>query len=231
MARIDWAAWIAETRSGLVRRIALISLSVALGVIIVDQLTKWVILNVANFSPPGCLEAALDGFYSASCGQIPLSQTFKLTMMWNTGVSFGMLSANDVWGRVGLVVFALVLSAGLVVWLSRTTRPLLAIGLGLVLGGALGNVIDRALFGAVVDFFDFSGPWFGWEAPATFWPLSWMDHNLFRANGDGKIGIGFPFIFNVADVAINVGIACLVVDWVRQEAEARKKTDGAASAG
>ena len=65
--------------------------------------------------------------------------------------------------------------------LRKASRPLNAIAFGLVIGGALGNMIDRARFGAVVDFFDFSGPWFGWMIGS--WP------------------VGFPWVFNVADAS------------------------------
>jgi signal peptidase II len=107
---------------------------------------------------------------------------FELVPVWNRGVSFGILSSHDgstVWLLGGI---AAVVAAGLVVWLARAERGLLAFGLGLVIGGALGNVIDRGRFGAVFDFLDFHAA--GWHFPA----------------------------FNLADSAITVGVGLLLLD-------------------
>jgi signal peptidase II len=81
-------------------------------------------------------------------------------MVWNTGVSFGMFKASDGIGRWLLVAMSFVISGVFIWWLRTASRRLQAVALGLVVGGALGNVIDRIRFGAVADFFDFSGVWF-----------------------------------------------------------------------
>ncbi|MBI3514308.1 MAG: signal peptidase II [Proteobacteria bacterium] len=107
---------------------------------------------------------------------------FDLVPVWNKGVSFGMLSGHDGWGAWLLGGVALAVAAGLAVWLARAERGLLAGGLGLVIGGALGNVIDRGRFGAVFDFLDFHVA--GWHWPA----------------------------FNLADSAITVGVGLLLLD-------------------
>jgi signal peptidase II len=102
--------------------------------------------------------------------------------VWNTGVSFGLFGsagASAAWVLSGL---ALAVVIGLTVWLSRTAEKPAAIGLGLVIGGALGNVVDRIRFGAVFDFLDF-------HAFGVHWPA-----------------------FNIADAAIVVGAAVLLVD-------------------
>lgn len=182
-------------------RLARTGLLIAFAVIVADQISKWIILGPMGFSPEGCLEAALAHQPTRACGHMPISSVFDLSMVWNTGVSFGMFSASSIVGRVLLIVFALGLSGVLTVWLFRSHRALTATALGFVIGGALGNVIDRARFGAVVDFFDFSGPWFGWIIGG--WP------------------VGFPFVFNVADAAINVGVALLITDWILEERRAK----------
>jgi signal peptidase II len=151
--------------------------SLAAAVIALDQLTKWIVLGPLAFSPPECRTMRV------GCGAIELSPIFDLTMVWNRGVSFGLFQADSGLGRWLLVAFALAVAAALGLWLARTRRPFAAIALGLVIGGAVGNLIDRARFGAVVDFLDFSG-------------------------------LYFPWVFNVADAAINVGAAFLVLEIV-----------------
>jgi signal peptidase II len=109
-----------------------------------------------------------------------------LTMVWNQGVSFGLLRAEHDVVRWALVAFSLIVAVMLANWARRAERPLSAAGLGLVIGGALGNAIDRARFGAVVDFVDVSR-------------------------------LMFPWVFNVADSAITVGVILLLLDSMRRE--------------
>ncbi|MBY0564274.1 MAG: signal peptidase II [Hyphomonadaceae bacterium] len=125
-------------------------------VFVVDQISKWLILGPGRFSPPGCLEAGVN------CRFVELSPIFDLHMVWNRGVSFGLLRADSDVGRWALVALMLVIAGIFANWLRTADRRLTAVALGLVIGGALGNVIDRIRFGAVADFFDFSGLWFPW---------------------------------------------------------------------
>ncbi|MCG8442559.1 MAG: signal peptidase II [Caulobacterales bacterium] len=162
-------------------------LAVMAAVIIADQLTKWAILHLARLSPPGCLETG------AGCRRIELSPLVDLTMVWNYGVSFGLFKSDGA-GRWALMAFAVGVAAFFGRWLLKSERRLAAAGLGAIVGGAIGNLIDRAAFGAVVDFIDFSGPWFGWTI--------------------GGWGVVFPYVFNVADAAINVGVALFLIDTV-----------------
>jgi signal peptidase II len=148
-------------------------------VFVADQVTKWMILELAHFSPRGCLEAGY------GCGRIELSPVVDLHMVWNRGVSFGLLRADHDIVRWVLVAAMLVIAGVFTRWLSSAERRVTAIALGLVIGGALGNVIDRIRFGAVVDFIDFSM--------------------------DGRF---FPWVFNVADAAISVGAILLLVDMI-----------------
>lgn len=143
-----------------------LGLLVALPVILVDQLTKWWILSALS-DPP--YSVVVTGF-------------FNLVLVWNRGVSFGMFNLTADWGPFLLSGLAIFISICLVIWLRRVESRLVATALGLVLGGALGNVIDRFVHGAVVDFLDF-------HAAGHHWPA-----------------------FNVADSAITVGVALLLYD-------------------
>lgn len=131
-------------------------LLLAATVFVLDQVAKYLILGPAGFSPPGCLESGL------GCGFIDMSAMFDLRMVWNRGVSFGMLRADSGIGRWGLVAMSFVISGVFIWWLRTAGRRLTGAALGLVIGGALGNVIDRIRFGAVADFLDFSGLFFPW---------------------------------------------------------------------
>lgn len=137
-------------------------------------------------------------------GHVPLAGPVDLTYTENTGVSFGLF-AGGMLSRVLLSLLAVLVAIVVVHWLGRLTRRIAAIGAGFIVGGALGNVYDRVLYGFVVDFIDASG-------------------------------LGFPWIFNVADAAINIGVACLawdafvVMPKLKAREEAARFTDEAASA-
>jgi signal peptidase II len=109
---------------------------------------------------------------------------FDLVIVWNRGVSFGMLGGNGALPPWVLSFVAVAISIVLFLWLRRVTFRFSAVAIGLVIGGAVGNVIDRALWGAVFDFADFHVG--GWHWPA----------------------------FNVADAAIVLGVAGLLAESV-----------------
>jgi signal peptidase II len=114
-------------------------------------------------------------------GQIVITSFFNLTWVENHGVSLGMLTADTNMGRWLLVGLTALISIGVTVWLWRERNQQDAFGLGLVLGGALGNIVDRARFSYVVDFAD-------------------LHFGEFR-----------PFlVFNVADAAITIGVLILL---------------------
>jgi signal peptidase II len=125
-------------------------------VLVADQVTKWIVLGPGQFSPDGCLE------FGYGCRFIELTPFFDLQMVWNRGVSFGLLRANEDIARWGLVALSFGISGVFFWWLRAAERKFTATALGLVIGGALGNVIDRIRFGAVADFLDFNGLWFPW---------------------------------------------------------------------
>lgn len=139
----------------------------AFAVIVLDQYTK------------GLATAALD--YGRPQ---PVFSWFNLTLQHNTGAAFSFLSDAGGWQRYFFSVVAVVISIALAVWLLTLSSGqwLLALSLGLILGGALGNLWDRLAHGYVVDFI--SVHYGGWYFPA----------------------------FNIADSAISVGAACLLLD-------------------
>lgn len=117
----------------------------------------------------------------------PVFGPLQFTRIWNDGVSFGLFQASSDVIRWGFVVFSIAVAVLLGLWARKTDRALPAAGLGLVMGGAIGNAIDRARFGAVVDFIDVQ-----------------------------RIGF-FPWIFNIADSAITIGVVLLLLDSMRRE--------------
>ncbi len=135
---------------------------IALVVLALDQVSKYVILGPMGFSPPGCREAQLAHLGADFCRRIELSGVFDLTMIWNPGVSFGMLRADSEATRWVLVALQLGIGAFFAYQLREANRRLTALSIGLIVGGAVGNVVDRVRFGAVADFLDFSGLWFPW---------------------------------------------------------------------
>ena len=119
-------------------------------IVILDQWTKWLILNEPKFNALGCLDR------TQRCGQVEIVSFFDLTMVWNRGISFGIGQSEGLM-RWFLVLMTTGIAIGFTVWLFKATRRFTGIALALVIGGAFGNVIDRIRFGAVVDFLDFSG--------------------------------------------------------------------------
>ncbi len=121
--------------------------ALAAGVVLLDQLSKsWV----------------LDGLHLAERGVMPmLPPLLRFSLVWNRGFSFGLLSGIEL-ARWGLLAFSLAVALGLAVWARRVRRPLPALGIGLIIGGAVGNAVDRVRYGAVVDFIDVSRAGFPW---------------------------------------------------------------------
>jgi signal peptidase II len=128
------------------------------------------------------------GYRIAGRHPVEVTPFLDLVMAWNIGVSYGLLPLESFAGQVALAVFKVVVSVALWLWLSRGDDKALATGLALIIGGALGNAVDRVLYGAVADFFSL------------------------HLRG---IGVDFHwYVFNIADVAIVVGVALLLYDAV-----------------
>jgi len=156
-------------------RLGWTALALAAAVIVADQAVKYWVLEVLRLQEGQSLEVL---------------GPFRLTGVWNPGVSFGFLQAQHDLVRWLLAAFSVIVAVLLGFWVRNARRPLFAIALGLVMGGAIGNVIDRIRIGAVADFIDASR-------------------------------LYFPWIFNVADSAITIGICLLLVDMLRQDGQER----------
>jgi signal peptidase II len=143
----------------------------ALVVLVADQASKWWILNVLDLP---------------DLRQVVLLPVLNLTMVWNHGVTFGLLNGLGDWGHVILAAVALAVVVALGFWLRRAESRMMAAAIGAIAGGAVGNVIDRVRFGGVVDFIHahVDTPW---------GDLSW-------------------YVFNVADAAIVCGVAVLILE-------------------
>ncbi len=142
-----------------------IGLLIAALVTIVDQLSKF------------WLVAALRDLGQA----LEIAPFFNLVMVWNSGISFGLLPSSGV-ARWLLVAVSLAITVALLIWLKKAERMLLALAIGALIGGAVGNIIDRVYYGAVADFFDIH--LFGYHWPA----------------------------FNIADSAITIGVVLILYD-------------------
>jgi signal peptidase II len=139
----------------------------ALVVLAADQASKYWILHVL----------ALPELH-----QVVLLPVLNLTMVWNQGVTFGLMNGLGSWSHFVLAAIAMLVVVALAVWLRRAENPVAALSIGAIAGGAVGNVIDRLWYGAVVDFI---------HAHIGEW--SW-------------------YVFNVADAAIVCGVAALILE-------------------
>jgi len=146
-----------------------LGLSVAAVALIADQASKAWMLYVYDIGAKGV---------------VTVTPFFDLVLVWNRGVSYGLLPQDSDLGRWALILFAFAAAFALVIWLARVTSPLAAAAMGLVIGGAVGNAIDRILYGAVADFFSFHAYGYQW------------------------------YIFNIADVAIVAGVIGLLYESV-----------------
>jgi signal peptidase II len=148
-----------------------LGLAAALAVVAIDQAVKlWL----------------LYGFGLTGRGRVPVTSFLDLVLAWNTGISYGLFQHTGPlwqWVLLGLKVTAVAL---LLVWLVRTRSRLAGLALGLIVGGAIGNAIDRTVHGAVMDFVLF-------HITAATWTFEW-------------------YVFNIADAAIVAGVIGLVCE-------------------
>lgn len=138
----------------------------ALIVAVADQVSKLWILDLFAGRPAA----------------IEVAPFFNLVLTWNRGMSFGLFNSDSALNAVVFTAVAAIIVTGLVIWLRRVEQTLLALAIGMVIGGAIGNVIDRLSRGAVVDFLDFHLA--GWHF----------------------------YVFNLADAAISVGVGLMLID-------------------
>ena len=155
----------------------LIGLAAAIVAIAIDQASKIWLLRV---------------FDLPARAPVRLAPWLDLVLAWNRGISYSLLTANTDAGRWLLIAGTVAATALLAYWLARARTRLTGLALGLLIGGALGNVADRILYGAVVDFVFFHVGAFRW------------------------------YIFNGADCAIVIGVGLLVLELIRPPAQAPK---------
>lgn len=156
-----------------------LGLLTALVVLILDQATKWIML-IWVMQPPRV---------------IPVLPFFNLVSAWNRGVSFGMFDSDSAWSGWVLSALALAIVGFLFNWLRKSDTRLVALAIGLIIGGAIGNVVDRAVHGAVFDFLDVFVGRYHWPA------------------------------FNAADSGITIGAVILVLDSLFAKSENDKMSD------
>lgn len=171
-------------------------------VVMVDQYTKWLVLETVlrqKGTAPGFLDWAttlrpvsvfLD--QQADYNSLTLAPFLNFVMVWNRGVSFGMFDAGSSTTTLVLIGFSLFVCIALTIWLALARTRLLSVALPLIIGGALGNAIDRIRFTAVADFIDV-------HLQDRHWPA-----------------------FNVADSCICLGAALLVIDTLISGAAAKE---------
>jgi len=127
---------------------------------------------------------------------IRLGPFFDLVFTRNTGISYGLFQTEGTFGHLALLAFKVAAVIALLVWLIRTKDRLSAVSLGLIIGGAIGNAIDRLAYGWVFDFVYF-------HIRTAEWQFNW-------------------YVFNLADVAIVVGVAGLLYDSLRGPAPQKR---------
>jgi signal peptidase II len=143
----------------------------ALLVLVLDQATKLWLLFVFDIAHRGAVE---------------VTPFFDLVLAWNVGISFGWLQSDNQLVQIALMAIKAVAVVALAIWMARSRTLIATVALGLIIGGAIGNGIDRFAYGAVVDF------------------------ALFHIQIGGK---AFNwYVFNLADVAIVAGVAALLYD-------------------
>lgn len=166
-----------------IQTLRILALGFIVDIILLDQLSKWALTELVlrpetGGEPVGLLDWIVNAPERVGFASIPVMPSFNLTMVWNEGVSFGMMNGFGIWP---LVVISLIVCAFFLRWLLKSSTGVEAFGLAMVIGGALGNVIDRLRFGAVADFFDVYVGSYHWPA------------------------------FNIADAAITIGVAMMLV--------------------
>ena len=135
-------------------------------VLLADQLHKWWMIHVYEIG---------------SQGMVKITPFLDLVMLWNPGISYGLLPQESIYGRLALIIFAVAAVVVIVYWTAQSESWWSAAAMGLIIGGALGNTIDRIIYGAVADFFSFHAFGFYW------------------------------YVFNIADVAIVAGVMAKVL--------------------
>ncbi len=156
----------------------IVGIIVAAVSLVVDQISKYVIVEHV-LRPEGVTDTP---YFTSQI--IELLPFFQLRLSWNAGISFSLFNSGESGTTAVLLTVQIVMALGLTWLLHRLDRPWLQAACGLIIGGAIGNIVDRAMFGAVADFLDFY--WGSWHFPT----------------------------FNVADSCISIGAAMWLLDAV-----------------
>ena len=172
-------------------RSALIWLWLALAVFVVDIATKQLAEALLVYAQP-----------------VKILPVFDLMLVYNPGAAFGFLADKPGWQRWFFTFVSLSVSIMLIVWLKRLPREQIwmPVALALILGGALGSLFDRLVYGHVIDFLSFH----------------WMNPFSFELFGQHYRGYGFP-VFNLADTAITAGAVMMAMDVVRESWQERRQ--------
>lgn len=149
---------------------AFMGLSLAALIFLLDQASKWFVLSQL-MAPPKTL---------------PITSFFNIVLAWNRGISFGLLSSSHPYSVWILALIAIAFASILALWVWRAETKLTALAFGLILGGAIGNLLDRIRFGAVTDFLDFH-----------FYGYHW-------------------YTFNIADSAIVIGVGLIILAYLQE---------------
>ena len=163
-----------------ITRLGWTAYAIAIVTIVLDQISKaWILATLGTFQ--GASQHVFGPLY--------------LTLVHNLGMSFGLFRGSEL-SRWLLSLFSAVVVVGLAIWARKAVKPLMASGIGLIIGGAFGNnLIDRIRYGYVVDFIDVSR-------------------------------MHFPWVFNVADSAISIGVCLLLLDSFLSEEKKLGNPDG-----
>jgi signal peptidase II len=163
-----------------ITRLGWTAYAIAIVTVVLDQISKaWILAALGT--EPGASQ--------------PVVGPLHLTLVHNFGMSFGLFRGSE-FSRWMLTLFSAAVVIGLAVWARKAVKPLMAAGIGLIIGGAFGNnLIDRIRFGYVVDFIDVSRMY-------------------------------FPWVFNVADSAITIGVCLLLLDSFLSEEKKLANPDG-----
>jgi signal peptidase II len=155
----------------------LMGMGLATFVLILDQISKWVVLNHLMVPPQ----------------TFPITSFFNIILTWNRGVSFGLFSSTNLYGPWLLAAIAFAFIGVIILWVWQAETKIMALAFGSVLGGAIGNLLDRLRFGAVTDFLDFHAFGYHW------------------------------YTFNIADAAIVIGVALILFEYLRELSSENKK--------
>ncbi len=170
-----------DIRANIWGRFSRLGLVTALIACALDQAHKYWMIHV--FDMPGR-------------GLVRVAPFLDLVMVWNRGISYGLFQQDSSLGRTVLITISMVTILALMVWIAHVRDKLTTLSLGLIIGGALGNALDRLIYGAVADFFSLHAYGFHW------------------------------YVFNLADVAIVAGVALLLYETFRgHDSEGLKKAE------